>query len=224
MLGRLGLAPHASHEGLYLCGAVVFHGVRCGAMPGLAGLALARENNRDVRRTEASVAGSPAAWSQWAEQVLGGQPNLKIDSLLKLHPLLPDRDLRVWHYGPHAMTLNDLVACIVDNNELRVHLGEVSYEDDDDMSEGHFDFGFEVSDELVIMHRFLPPDVGWTKIDHFPWLRCFAPIDYKARLEAELTRHWGGFENREKDDAVVGEVDGIEICRSDTVYRRTLPA
>jgi hypothetical protein len=95
-------------------------------MPGLVGLALARENNQDARRTEASVAGSAAAWSAWAEQVLDELPNQEIDALLKFHPLLPDRDLRVWCFGADVVTLDEVVARIVAKAELHVHLGEVS--------------------------------------------------------------------------------------------------
>jgi hypothetical protein len=185
-------------------------------MTGLIGLELTRENNRDARRAEASVAGSTAAWSRWSEQVLDGQPDLKIDALLQLHPLLPDHDLPVWHIGAHAVTLDDLVGRIVTRDQIRIHRGEVSHEYDDDVSSYRFSFAFKVSDELVIIPRYRRV----TK-EHFPWLLGVAPIDYQSRLEAELTRQWGGFEEHEDDNRVVGRVDDIEIYRSVTVYRRT---
>ena len=71
LIGRVGLMQYDSP------GALVLHGVRCGKLPGLVGLALARENNQDARRSKASVAGSRTAWSDWAKHVLVGQPNLK---------------------------------------------------------------------------------------------------------------------------------------------------
>lgn len=89
MLGRLGL----SYDDAIPPAAVAMHGIRCGEIPGLDGLVLARENNQDARRTKAPVAGSRAAWSQWAEQVLDGLQEEEIDALLKLHPLLRDHDL-----------------------------------------------------------------------------------------------------------------------------------
>lgn len=214
LIGRVGMDPR--HDGR--C-SVVLHGVRCGEIPGLVGVALARENNRDARRTEAAVAGSTAAWSRWAEQVLAGQPNLEIGALLKLYPLLPDRDLPVWRYGAYAMTLNDLVAQIVVTHELRIHLGEVSHEDYDDVGHDRFRAVFNVSGQLVITPQYEPSHIGSERRD-FPWLLGVAPIDYKSRLEAELTQHWGGFEEHFDDWAVVAEVDGIEIYRSVTVYRR----
>ncbi|MGH9895907.1 MAG: hypothetical protein ACREA0_28760, partial [bacterium] len=82
LLGRLGLRRRYGSG----VGAVVLHGVRCGDIPGLVGLTLARENNRDARRTEAAVAGSTDAWSRWADQVLAEQPNLEIELLLKASP------------------------------------------------------------------------------------------------------------------------------------------
>jgi hypothetical protein len=47
LIGRLGLNQYGSP------GTLVLHGVRCGGVPGLVGLALARENNRDARRAVA---------------------------------------------------------------------------------------------------------------------------------------------------------------------------
>jgi hypothetical protein len=219
-LGRVGLDVGSLSAG----GAVMLHGVRCGEMPGLVGLTLARDNNRDARRTEASVAGSAAAWSRWAEQVLDGQPNLEIEALLQLHPLLLDHDLPVWRFGSHTVTLDDLIGRIVARDELRIHLGEVSQEYRDDMRGSRFHSGFNLSDDLIIVPRFRPSDREWTEEEHFPWFIDVAPIDYKSRLEAALARHWGGFQKQEDDDAVVGEVDGIEIRRSVTVYQRSPPA
>jgi hypothetical protein len=144
-----------------------------------------------------------------------------VAGLLKLHPLLRDHDLPVWYYGPDDMTLDDLVARIVSTDELRVHLGEVSHEDDDDMSSHRFDSGFDLSEDVVIMPKFGAPDVEWNTDAHFPWFLGVAPIDYRSRLESELTRIWGGFEEHEKDNAVVGEVESMKIYRSVTVYRRT---
>jgi hypothetical protein len=188
-------------------------------MPGLVGLAQASENNRDARRTDVAVAGSMAAWSEWAEQVLDGLPNQEFKALLMLNPLLRDRDLPVWRFGAHAVALVDLVARIVDCDEFRIHVGDVSHEDDDDMSSSRFDSGFKWSDDLNIMPRYRPRD-GWRGTKAFPWLLGVAAIDYQLRLEAELTRVWGGFEGHKDHGAVVGEVDGIEIYRSVTVYRR----
>ncbi len=213
VLGRLGL-NYA--EWGFIPAAAAMHGIRCAEIPGLDGLVLARENNQDARRTKAPVAGSRAAWSQWAEQVLDGLPEEEIDALLKLHPLLPDHDLPVWRFGAHATTLVDLVAHIGARDEIRVHLGEVSHKNDDDMSSHRFDFGLKVSDDLIIRPRYR----RWRDTKHFPWILGVSPIDYKSRLEAELTGGWGGFEKHEEHNAVVGEVDGIEIYRSVAVYRR----
>lgn len=215
LFGRVGLEITLLEAG----GALVLHGVRCGAMPGLVGLARASGNNRDARRTDVAVAGSMAAWSEWAEQVLDGLPNQEIKALSMLHPLLRDHDVPVWRFGAHAVALVDLVASIVDCDEFRIHVGDVSHDDDDDMSRSRFDSGFKLSDELIIVPRYRPRD-GWWGTKAFPWLLGVAAIDYQSLLEAELTRVWGGFEGHQDHGAVVGEVDGIEIYRSVTVYRR----
>jgi hypothetical protein len=66
--------------------------------------------------------------------------------------------------------------------------------------------------------------LGYSPSVQFPWFLDVAPIDYQSRLEAELTPVWGRFDKHEENDAAVGEVDGIEIRRSVTVYRRAPPA
>jgi hypothetical protein len=113
---------------------------------------------------------------------------------------------------------------------LRVHLGEVSY---DYAAEYHlhlkdagyytvmeyFDSEFQLSDHVVIMPQFGPADVWSSTNNRFPWFLGVSPIDYRSRLEAAVTRVWGGFEKHE-EDAVVGEVDGEKIHRPVTVYRR----
>ncbi len=105
-----------------------------------------------------------------------------------LHALLPDRDLPVRSYGGPPVTLNDLGTRIVASGELRVHLGYVSHAEYDDVGGGRFRSAFKLSDELVIIPTFEP----WFRMsDYFPWLLGVAPIDYKSRLEAELTRVWG---------------------------------
>jgi hypothetical protein len=202
--------------------ALVLHGVRCGEIPQMVGLVLARENNWDARRTEAPVPGCMAAWSAWAEQVLAIQPERDSESLLTLHPLLPGRDLRVWQFGPHALTLDELVKRVAASNGLRVHCDNVSHEDNDDIGKGRFRDGFKLSDKMIIMPRF--PHLYMIGGRFFPFLLSAAPINYESRFEAELTRVWGGFEKHTEDVAVVGEVDGIEISRPVTVYRRTRTA
>ena len=54
-------------------------------------------------------------------------------------------------------------------------------------------FAFKLSNDLVIAPHYRPSDVGW-ETRTFPWLLAVAPIDYKSRLEAALTRVWGVFE------------------------------
>ncbi len=138
--------------------------------------------------------------------------------LLTLHPLLRDHDLPVWGYGAHTLTLADLVARVVASDELRIHVGVVSYENSDDLSSHRFDSEFELSDDVVITPKFRPGYRGNPDLP-FPWFLGIPPIDYQSRLEAELTRVWGGFEKHE-EDGVVGEVEDVEIRRSVTVYRR----
>lgn len=104
--------------------------------------------------------------------------------------------------------------------KIRIHLGDVSYADFDEVSRYRFDTAFELSDDMVITPKFDRSYTAWIIKQPFPWFLGVAPIDYQSRLAAELTRVWGGFDKREEDDVIVGEVDGIEICRPVTVYRR----
>ena len=80
-----------------------------------------------------------------------------------------------------------------------------------------FHSAFKVSDELVITPK--PSDGRRVPKEYFPWFLGVAPIDYESRLEAELARYWGSFEKDKEHAVVVGEVEGIKIRRSITVYR-----
>jgi hypothetical protein len=51
-------------------------------------------------------------WRNWALNLVRSEPLLFTTHLLRLHPLIPDEDLHVWHLGDDRCTLNDIVEFI----------------------------------------------------------------------------------------------------------------
>jgi hypothetical protein len=226
LLGRIGIAYNAL---VGMPGAIAYQGVVCGRMKGLAGVALARANNDDARRVEALPAGSTAVWQAWADDVLKNALPLNLETKLRLHPLVPGRDLAVWKLGKDELTLVELVDLLSTKDEVLLHKGTISHDDSDDMSSDRFS-GFKPLNHLVCLPSMSPRDSPWDGLptsqgyDTFPWFLGVSPMHYQEQFERELTARWGAFEEDEQDEYVVGDVDGIEVMRLATPYRRSPPA
>lgn len=222
ILGRVGLGANPLFGAP---GAIAYGGVLCGAMKGLAGVAVARANNEDARRVEARPGGSSEAWRTWADEVLQSTAASDLEARLHLHPLLPDRDLAVWKLGEVELTLGQLIEAMSDSDEIVVHNGSISHEDSDDMSSDRFD-RFKPRKDIVCMPSLSPRNYQWGGMpslngyDAFPWLLGVSPINYQRRFKQELTARWGEFEEIEFDEYIVGDVEGLEVIRFATGYRR----
>ena len=225
LMGRIGFDSSTFPQ---RPGSIVYGGVVCGQMRGLAGIVRARENNNDARRAKATPGGTLSAWKTWSELQLAG-PALGVEELLRLHPLFPQLDLAVWTTDKEALTLAQLVARHEDASELLLHDGTVDHDDADDMGSDRFKTFFKPTNELICCPSFRPSNSVWNFAvvsvpgsgkDAFPWFLDVSPIDYGERFEAELQKSWGAFECEDGDILTVGDVDGVEITRSVKRYFR----
>jgi len=226
LIGRVGFCstPFPQHAL-----AIVYGGVVCGQMRGLAGIVRARENNNDARRTKATPGGTPRTWRAWASLQLAN-PDLSVGELLWIHPLFPQLDLAVWTTDKESLTLAQLISKQESANELLLHDGTVDHDDGDDIGSDRFKKLFKPTDGLICCPSFRPRDSLWEFAvvsvpgpgnDAFPWFLGVSPIDYGERFEVELKKRWGAFECEDGDSHTVGYVDGIEITRSVKRYLRT---
>jgi hypothetical protein len=210
-------------------GSIVYAGVLCGLMNGLAGIVNARENNRDARRAKATPAGTVRDWRAWAEQQLA-TATLNADELLRIHPLFPQLDLAVWTTGKEvAMTLAELISRHRDATEVLLHDDAVSHDDSDDFTPDRFNAYFRPTSVLACRPSLRPRDSAWsfsgvaapgTGSDAFPWFLGVTPIDYEERFEAAIREVWGAFECEDGDMHPIGDVDGVEITRMVKRYVR----
>lgn len=210
-------------------GSIVYGGVVCGQMRGLAGIVRARENNNDARRAKAMPGGTLDAWRTWAKLQLAN-PALSVKELLCIHPLFPHLDLAVWTTDKENLTLAQRLSQQDGASELLLHDGTVDHDDSDDMGSDRFKNFFKPTDGLICCPSFRPRDSVWefavvsmqgSGNDAFPWFLGVSPIDYGERFEAEVKKRWGAFECDDGDILTVGDVDGVEITRSVKRYLRT---
>jgi hypothetical protein len=225
LIGRVGFDSSSYPQ---RPGSIVYGGVVCGQMRGLAGAVRARENNNDARRAKATPAGTLDAWRAWAKLQLADSA-LGVEELIRLHPLFPELDLAVWNTGKGDLTLAQILDRYENASELLLHSDSVSHDDADDLSSDRFKNYFTPASELVCCPSFKPIDSVWSFAvsvpgsgkDAFPWFLEVPPIDYEERFKAELEKRWGVLECDE-DTFVVGDVDGIEITRMVSKYCRVL--
>jgi hypothetical protein len=227
IIGRLSIGSAAYNP----TPAVIFYGsISCGIVVGLSGLVMARENNTDAKRANAVPGGALASWSLWAESLISQPAELTRRAKLRLHPLVPDFDLAVWHLGSAELTLHSLLCKIQDFNKLTVVLEYPTREDHDAVSENDFNDSFEPCNDLISVPVFSNREIVWpsnlnaspsgTKAPSFPWFLNVKRINYNARLQEALVQHWGDTEIEDKDDIVVGSVNDVDIRRSAVIYTR----
>lgn len=227
LIGRVGL-PKGDSFGESAC--IFYNGIASGRVTGLVGLVQASGNNSDAARATAIPAGDIATWTRWAHAVLGGIPKLHRFQYLSLHPLLVEHDFPVWTFANKQLTLSALEKRIAELDEILVHEGRITHEDSDDVGSSSFSHYFTAVHALICIPNYRHNSKGWLSISfngnstshcEFPWFTGAQPIDYESRLIQSLNRAWGKFELSEEGDAVVGDVNGVEIERSVCIYRRT---
>lgn len=226
VIGRIGLA---SDEYLSGSASLVFHGVLAGQANGLAGILTASSNNFDARRERTSLGGELSAWRRWAEGLLGTDARMSLNQRLRLHPVVPDLDLKVWRWRGEELTLKDLVKELETVDSIVIHDGNIEHEDSDELSSDTFKNAFSVADNVICVPS-LAPSSAWggmflhgteaTKPTVFPWDLGVTPINYRDRLLAALESSGLNFQELFEDLCLVGYVNGMEIYRSSETHNR----
>lgn len=215
ILGRVGLDRHEYHWNHRDC-AIVFHGIRCGELAGLAGLIEARENNADARRADAAIKGSIPSWGRWAERVIAATTDPAEGLLLRLHPLLPDRDFPIWSLGLETLTLEQLAIVLAGRSEVLV-LTTLSHEVYDDVTHRDFNAKFVIGSDVLIQPALLG---GLSAIDRFPLVLGVQSIDYERRLRETIATVWPNYRFQKARQAVVGSVGEVKVTRVVMRYSR----
>lgn len=203
----------------------VVRGVAAARYAGLCGVIRVSENNSDARRSEARPHLVLEDWQRWANEIVSDAPPLGVDEWISINTLCPNEDLPVWGIRGEVMTLLSLRAKISEFNELVVHVGAITHEDDDDMSSWRFDRDLQIYDNVIIA-----PDssrvgasnsIFWNgDRKRFPRFLGVDGVDYMDKLRDALADVWGAYEEVEDDWVEIGDVGSIEITRSCTVFSR----
>jgi len=211
--GRLGLA--SVHGGAI----VTINGVRSGTLHSLAGVLTTTENNLDAKRDSARL-GKDIDWQRWALDVSEQQERIDFKGKLILHAIAPSIDFSVWEVCGGYISLSELEEKLAMLSEVTTHEGEITHEDDDDMSSYRFD-SFEPIQDLICIPSF-GRYLHYVRVaGEFPWCAGVLPIDYVEIFENKLSSVWGAFEKEDEDQFEVGDVDGIEITRSVVHYTKS---
>jgi hypothetical protein len=113
------------------------------------------------------------------------------------------------------LTPKDITRKIALEAKVRVYIGDVDHDDEDDVSKSMFKEHFEPSKDVYFiptLHRKLMAR------EAFDWPTSRSSY-LRTAFEAILRKSWGDFEEDE-DSVVTGEVYGDEITRSVRVYTR----
>lgn len=226
VIGRIGLSKDRYSSG---SASLVFQGVLVGHANGLAGILKATSNNFDARRETATLGGEPSAWRRWAVALLGAHPRMTLNQRLRLHPIVPELDLKIWRWRGQERTLNDLVKELEAVNSIVIHVGDIEHEDSDEVSSDTFEYAFSVAENVVCVPSLIPTPEwrrgvfhGSEATDHavFPWALGVAPINYRNVLLAALEEAGLDFEQVDEGSCLVGYADSTEIYRSAETHNR----
>lgn len=128
-------------------------------------------------------------------------------------------DLPVAFWDDTWMTAAQFAEGLQSIDELVLYEGEISHDDDDDVTKRTFEAEFKVDTKIVHL-----VNERHSRLNHSGWIRAVtqgsgaAPINVIEELIVDV---WGDGTTKEDDTLRVGEADSTEIFRSVTVYKRS---
>ena len=222
IVGRLRLAepvyfyksdrPHAS---------VTYKGAMAGKIYGVYGVCVSHKNNGKAERNDATTHYPLESWRDWARSIVRNEPKLLNVHLLRLHILIPDEDLHVWLIGEERSSISDVRKFLSIHNEFYAINGAVDYEEEDDVKNSEFDDEFILNDNTIV----IPLRMGFfnhednNDFDYLINSMVSSRINYENKLEEVIRTVWGDFES-DFGYRVVGNVNGTDITRNVTVYKK----
>jgi len=200
---------------------VTFKGVCAGKIFGLNGVCISHKNNEKAERNDAIPDYPVETWRNWALNLVRSEPLLFTTHLLRLHPLIPDEDLHVWHLGDDRCTLNDIVEFISTVTEFFVIDSHVEFEEEDNVKSSEFEADFIIDDRVILV-----PSKRWPRVTNEGVLfddvinsLSQNEINYKTKLNDAINST--GIEFEESNDYVtIGDVNGNPISRWVTKYTK----
>lgn len=215
--GRLGLPYLYSTLKSTLGAVITYNGIRSGELKGVVGVCLSNENNSDAARKSGTAKISISDWVEWAEEVIEIPKYQNSLNLLKVHPLIPHADLRLWTRDDDRFTLAELKDWVNSVGEFSYHIGDIHYDTMDLVREADFDDDFIIDDDIIIIPKSsVYRRIGFGLQEYFNELGI-NEISYPHLFSKFLSDNWEGRMKVTKNaDKRVGFVNDVEIFRSVT--------
>lgn len=201
---------------------VSFKGARAGQIYGLQGICRSISNNEKAERNDALPDYPMECWKDWAYQIVKSEPLLLTTYLLRLHALIPDEDLRVWYIGHERCYLSDIKSLLREQDEIIVVNGSIDYEDDDDIKPSEFEGSLILKDNVILapIRQSHYSQNNNITLDDIMSKFNMPEIKYYDLLEATMRDVWGEFTEDDEGYRVVGYVNGTEITRHTSIYKK----
>lgn len=200
---------------------VTYKGAMAGDVYGLHGLCISQKNNGKAERNDAVPHYPLESWRDWALSIVRNEPKLSKTNLLRLHILIPDEDLYVWSIGEERNSISDIIEFLSVHDEFYSLNGSVDYEEDDDVKNSEFDDDFVLNDDIIVipLRAVYFRDEDSNVFDYMVNSISSSKINYENKLEEVVRIVWGDFES-DFEYKVVGKVNGTDITRGVTVYKK----
>lgn len=216
LAGRLSIEPFGLFSNSSGFAVVCHKGIRSGKIHGVGGICLTNKNNEKAERTDCKPSYPKESWMEWADLITTETPEISENCLVRLHPLVPAKDLKIWHLNDERCYLSDIISFLSNNNEILIHVGDIYYSSAEEMSEGSFDDHFEKVSDLVIA-----PDVEDASSSDDDRIIDFISTLYDGEINyldlitnAVLSTYVGARVSKEK--RVVGYVNELQVFRKVT--------
>jgi hypothetical protein len=220
LIGRCAVQPSSYWGPNYGIGVV--KGLLAGTVDGVAGIIISKKQN-DLARKEAVPDISLAAVQQWAEKqkdlLLKNEKLSGVQSALLASFGASHTALKLGKFGKQTVSFEELVDFIIRLDEVIVHSGKITYDEneDKDVSPADFESDFDVIENLLELPR-LMSQPKWLHQINGDNISC-ASWSLDSALDAALVAAWEQVA-WDEETVTVGYVEEKEISRTCRVARR----
>lgn len=195
-------------------------GVLAGSVPGLNGIVLSKPQTDLARKTSIPDI-TILELATWAEEqkiklIDSGKIQASASLLLSRFGASPS-NLIIGELAGSRTSREQLISKASRFDFFLIHDGEVTHEDEEDISKRNFQDDFEREDNLIEMTSVRVPD-WFSQLDGYS--HSVDTWTYEELIISALKEAWGDVVIDEDDTHCVGDVDGAKIRRSCRVARK----
>ncbi|WP_158693363.1 ATP-binding protein [Neorhizobium alkalisoli] len=220
-IGRAAIWPSLSAGSQ--TGVLVAEGFRVQAIPHLAGVLVGKVDTA-VRNSGSAIA-DEAAFKEWATEqtplisktaIPDETKALMAEIILELGGSIGDLPIirrgDVWYSGKKMKTALRSI------NQCTVYVGDVDYDEDDDVSASSFHHWFELSSDIFVIPKL---SSTFTSRSQKSRRRSDRPSHLLREFDRLLQQVWKKDWEELDESVVIGEVNGTDIYRTATIYKRS---